>query len=386
MPSLARGESSSASNPVLDLYTAVGLPQVLTDVAVLRFRVFDISTPAKRAVPVQVFPTTAGTFFVLDPTQADPLGHRLGVGHYFAPYTVDLAEPVGDHKIEWEFQQNSLSPIEHLEEEFFVKEASGTTPDAYCSVADVRNEGFVAPEFPDPPITDARIQNLIFLATRYVEKVTGRWFVPRTFTDPVKFMVDGKGGFRAGGSFASGTKVLHLGIPVIRLDKLEIELQGLLNPGLTEIDLGLVRVYNRHLSGMTQPDDREAPRIAFLQSRIVETVASGLFPAPHVFPWGRLNVHLQGVFGYTDPDGSPFGSTPLLIRQVTCRLVQRDLLLDADICEKLNMKNKYRIVSDKEDTTTIKLQNIWLKGGLTGDSEIDNILMAYKRPPRMAAV
>jgi len=111
-----------------------------------------------------------------------------------------------------------------------------------------------------------------------------------------------------------------------------------------------------------------------------------LTPAPRQFTKGRLNIFLEGTFGYTDFDGSPTGVTPLLIRQATCRLVVRDLLLDADSCNKLNVRNKFRIVSDKEGSTTIKLQELWLKGAFTGDPEIDNVLMAYKRPPRVAAV
>ena len=92
------------------------------------------------------------------------------------------------------------------------------------------------------------------------------------------------------------------------------------------------------------------------------------------------------MFGYTDPDGSELGEAPLLIRQVACRLVARDLLLDAQACAKLNVKEKYRIIFDKEGSTTVRLQDIWLRGAFTGDPTIDNVLMSYRRPPRMTAV
>lgn len=381
MPSLARGESSTDVSPVLDLFTAIGAPPVPTDVAELAFRIFDISTPAKRGAPVQVFPTAVGTFFTLDPTTAPPTGHRLGVGHYFAPYTVPLDEPIGDHKVEWEFKRTVLSPAETFEEEFFVKEGASPAEVLYCGITDLREEGFL-----DPPFTDARILSRIALATRYVDKMTGRWFSPRTFDASNRFLVDGKAGLRALSRIDSGSRTLHLEIPIIRIDKVLIEQQGLLDPGLTEIDPNAYRVYNRHLSGLTQPDDRENPRIAFIQTRAIEFLGSGLFPAPAIFPQGRQNVHLEGVFGYTDPDGSPLGETPILIRQATCRLAARDLLLDSDACEKFNLKVKFRIKSDKEGSTTVTLQDLWLKGAFTGDPEIDNVLMAYKRPPRMAAV
>lgn len=368
MASLARGESSTGTNPVLDLFTVIGSPKVLTDVAVLEFRIFDISTDAKKAIPVQVFPLTAGTFFTLDPTtDFGSGGHRLSTGRYFAPYTVDLAEPIGDHKIEWRFQATAISPFETTFEEFFVLGQSLPSADAYCGVSDVRAEGFT-----DPPFTDARINILIALATRYVDKVTGRWFTPRTFDDVNPFLMDG-----------NDSRTLHLQIPIIQIDKLSIQSQGFLNPDLTVVDIGQIRSYNRHLSGMTQPDDRENPKVSFISSRIPETVLTGLFPSPRIFPKGRQNIFFEGVFGYTDPDGTAFGKTPDLIRQVTCRLVTRDLRLDSDACEKLMDKVKFRISSDKEGKSTIKLQNLWLKGAFTGDSELDNILMMFKRPIRI---
>ncbi len=359
MPSLARGESSTSSNLVLDLFTSVG--SVLTDVATLQYRVFDISTPTKRGVPVQVFPTTAGQWEDLDPTLDAPTGHRVGVGHYYAPFVVGLGEPIGDHKIEWRFQATTLSPWDLLAEEFYV--AEGTTPNAvtYCTVADLRAEGFN-----DPPFTDARIEKLCILATKYIDKTTGRWFTPRTFTEAAPLRVDG-----------GSSRTLHLDIPIIRLDAAQTFDGAFLDGQLSDIDLLTLSVYNRHLTGLTMPDDRENPRITFRSSGVLGWSR---------FPQGAQNVYLQGVFGYTDPDGSEFGETPLLIRQAAVRLVARDLDLESEGCAKVDRKNKWRIASDHEGSTSVSLQALWLKGAFTGDSEIDNVLMMYKRPPRMAVI
>lgn len=378
MASLGRGESSSVTNPILDIFTGLGNPSVLTDVAELRFAIRDISTPAKKAIPVQVFPVgPVGTFFELDPANADPgpgpnPGVRLGVGHYFAPFTVAQSSPIGDHQLVWEFRHTALSPLETSIEEFFVTEGANPTAATYCGVADIRAEGFL-----DPPFSDARIDLLAELATRYIDKVTGRWFTPRTFDSTNPFKVDGKDG-----------RTLHLMIPIIRIDKLEVETQGFLNPDRVEIEADNYRVYNRHLFGVSQPDDRENPRITYVPRRIVETIASGLFPAPLKFVAGRQNIFLEGVFGYTDWDGTPgsLGETPRLIRQVACRLVARDLCLDVEACKKLNIKNRFRFTMDKEGKNTVRLQDLWLRGSFTGDPEIDNILMAYRRPARMAAI
>jgi len=393
MPSLGRGQTSDCSNPVLDLFTAVGNPPVPTNVDILEFRIFDISTPAKRSTPVQVFPLAAGTYQAVDALNDCPTGQRLSVGRYVAEYTVDAAEPLGDHLIEWRFQQTIVHPQETYCEEFTVTPSIVINPDdnLYCSVAEIRAEGYSEALLPGYTAQqfDDRIQSLIRMASRYVDKVTGRWFYAQTFDENNRFIVDGKGGWiTAPFDVRSGSRTLMLKIPIIRLDKLFIRSDGTFNPSLTEIDLSgeLIQVYNRHINGLTHPDDRENPRIAFIHTRAVQTIASGLFPAPQIFPEGKQNVHIEGVFGYTDPDGSPFGKTPDLIRQATCRLVARDILLDADECEKFAANNKFRILSDKEGSTTIRLQSLWLGGAFTGDPRIDTVLMMYRRPPRIGVV
>lgn len=239
---------------------------------------------------------------------------------------------------------------------------------AYCTIQQIRDEGFTEELFPDA--TDARISYLIQLATRYIDKVTRRFFEPRSFDDDDPFTMDG-----------SGARVLQLPIPIISLSRLRLENQGLLETDLIDIELSAVRVYNRHLRGQTYPDDREDSKVSFIHTKVIEVVATGIFPHPRIFPLGRQNVQLSGVFGYTDYDGvTPEGITPPLISQAACRLVQRDLLLDSDACEKFAMKEKFRITMDKQGSTTIKLQDIWLKGAFTGDKEIDNILMMYRAP------
>ena len=364
MPSLKRGESSSSTNPVLDIFTVAGNPAAVIDVFSLGFRIVDISTPAKRLSPVQLFPATPGDFYALDPVNAPPTGHRLSVGHYFAPWEVPLSANTGDHRIEWQFQLTSLSPFESLTEEFFVYEAALPTAASYCSVADIRAEGFDSAF-----ASDARIEMLASLATKYIDKMTGRWFTARTFDSNSPMMLDG-----------DGSRTLHLDVPIIRLDNMKIESQAFISGDLIDVDPAAYRVYNRHLSGLTRPDDRENPRISFIQSRLQRVLADGILFQPRTFPRGRQNIFLEGVFGYTDPDGSPFGNTPDLIKRAACLLVIRDLRLDSDVVEKFNDKVRFRINMDKEGSTTVRLQDIWLKGAFTGDPEIDGIIMAYKRP------
>ena len=75
----------------------------------------------------------------------------------------------------------------------------------YCSVEDLRNEGFTGEsKFP----TD-RLLFYIGLASRYIDKMTGRWFYPREFKDPIFFLETGNGGSE-----------LLLRIPIIRICQL----------------------------------------------------------------------------------------------------------------------------------------------------------------------
>ena len=108
------GEGSTASNPVLDLFTHIS--GVLTDVASAKFQIFDISTTENRDIyflgtksDVQIFPVIPGNFFEIDvvnlATNPTNPGHKLSLGHYYAPFIPDENSNIGDFIIEWTFQQ-----------------------------------------------------------------------------------------------------------------------------------------------------------------------------------------------------------------------------------------------------------------------------------------
>jgi len=95
---VAGGPGSTAMNPVLDLYTFVnGVPQ---DAFAIRVQIYDITSEENKLEyysgnksSVQVFPENPGDFFDLDvehlTTDVAQPGHKLSVGHYFAPFDVD---------------------------------------------------------------------------------------------------------------------------------------------------------------------------------------------------------------------------------------------------------------------------------------------------------
>jgi hypothetical protein len=479
MPSIQVGQSSSAATPILDLLVEVGDPPTSVDVAVLQFQVYSLAT----GTPVQTFPTSG--WQSVDPTTAydpvlHPTGVRLGPGHYFAPWSVPVTEPLGNHTIVWRWQFVLSGPFDTNTLSFYVAGSAlvGPDPSLYCSIADIRAEGFTDLSL----YPDSRIASLIPLWSRFVDKVTGRWFWPKPFamanppvlpqtaiTSPTSgqtlpqstIYVDSTGSFSETGTFtvasttglqtityqgtngasfigcSGGTGVVaddavvtsaityptpnllpgldyptptqstllpgdqpmmidgqgrrdlitcQLQIPICRIDAIALENQAFLHSQLTWIPLSTTRVYNRHLRGMNSlPDDRDNPQVGFtVVGRIVETIASGLYPAPRIFPVSRLGVFLFGVFGYTDPDPTgviPEGVTPLDIRRVTKLLVIRDLIPEFNRARKIPFQSMHRIVGDQEGSTNVRLQDAWLKGGVTGDPEIDRTLAIYKRPP-----
>ena len=94
---------------------------------------------------------------------------------------------------------------------------------------------------------------------------------------------------------------------------------------------------------------------------------------------------MNGVFGYTDPDGSGVGHTPELIRHVTKLLVLREIPTMTDTSLREERQKRWRIVSERTRDQGYNLDPLRAHGGFTGDPEIDAILAAYQRPPQLGA-
>lgn len=358
MTALARGQASDCSNPTLDLYTLVN--GVRTDMYSVEFQIHEkVTNPG---VPQQVYPAVAGTRAPVNVSDLCPTGHKLGTGRYVAEWTPELTAPLGTWMVQWYFKLTLSSPEQTFCEDFQVlPEATGATALGYCTVQDLRDEGV-----PVSVADDARLQLLIARASRYVDKFTQRYFLPRDLV----VSLDG-----------TGLRSIHLDIPIVTITAAQID--------EVVLDLDDLLIYNRHITqGLTFPDDREDPRIEVRQSlHDVERFALGL----EVFPIGQHNVHLTGVFGYTEPDGSPYGSVPPLICEATKMLVMRELAPKYTAGPLDDWWMSHAIVEMKTRDQTIKFASPSTLGpagpGLyTGDRRIDNILMQYRLPPRMRSV
>ena len=285
MSLVARNEVLGCTNPQLDIYlTNSGTP---INPAVLEYQIFDISTPALAATPLQVFPLVAGTRATADPTQDCPTGDRIATGRFAATWTVPPTESLGDHEIRWYYRENLATPEGTFSEVFEVSAIAASSVNLYVSVAEMRAVG-VTVEMATDPALEASIR----ANQQFINRATRQWFNPRSLT----LELDG-----------NSTDTLLLPIPIISVSSMRI------NDSAYVLDPSSYRVYN----GRDLPDDRQNPRIKLRRGDVNIFSNPGPPSRGLVFRKGRQNQHITGVFGYTEADGS----TPDLIKRALTLLV-----------------------------------------------------------------
>ena len=97
------------------------------------------------------------------------------------------------------------------------------------------------------------------------------------------------------------------------------------------------------------------------------------------------SVELEGVFGYTEEDGTDLGRTPLEIRRACILLVIRLLPRLGDIDAVDDARNRWRLLSERTRDQSYTLAPLRREGELTGDIAIDDILARYMRPAGLGA-
>lgn len=233
----------------------------------------------------------------------------------------------------------------------------------YCTIADMRAEGVLESQY-----DDARVTTAIELSSRMIDMYTGRWFEPRT----MDFTMDG-----------SGQPSMLLEHPIISITDALID-----DVALAASDL---IVYNRHITqNLLSPDDREDPHVEIRQPLDDSLLFKiGL----KVWPRGQLNIRFQGVFGYTDYDGTASGSTPALIQHACKLLTMRNLPGMADVATREDAAMAWRVIEHKTRDQSIKYspaditkQGRAAAGLYTGNPEIDMILLRYRKTPKMRSI
>lgn len=345
MPGIVKGDSSSCAKPLLPFfYQESGL---LKDVYSLRFSVFRIGS------------TTSLLDVTSNLDDCDSGGDKKDTGYYVAPLdTQALSLDTGSYEIVWYYKPVSTST--ELTVSYFFE----VLDPKYFRVSSAY-EGYVASNNDSLEPWDLyKRQQAILNASREIEKITGRIFFPRYMT--IKHSVRPK-----------STQV-WLDQPIIAIQSVVLETANYVSGVVDQfdLDLGTLKVFNRHLSFLLSPDDRDDPKLAFAYTEDNDF-------SPVIFPRGVQDVLITGVFGYTDPDGGPFGVVPSQISEATIYLAYRSLSdpLGADPF----LQYPGRVRSAKTRDQSISFDTSYSAGATseTGDERIDRMLLKYHRPPHV---
>jgi hypothetical protein len=357
MPALARGQENTTG--IINWFLTVN--GVLTDAAVVEFRIFDITG----GLPgTQVFPATVGDWE--DVSNAP--GH-FSVGSYYAydnanaqGWTPPLTQPIGTHRIEWRWKITAGAPYQSGAEDFEVLvQSAGSSADLYAAVSDVRAVGLDASIADDDTVLAA-----LEIWQAFLERATRQWFVPKS----IVLKVDG-----------TDSDTIHFGVPIISIDYVR------LNDDPNNLDTALYRVYN----AVRYPDDRRNPRIKLVNERELDIYTAPIVGRQQRFRKGRQNQEIKGTFGYVEDDGS----VPKLIKRALVKLVVEKLThpiytaggsptaappspppILGEVLEEWTDGHKLKYGTVGSETTPRAIGLV----GMTNDQEIHDIIKLYKAP------
>lgn len=359
---IPKSTAVSCSNPLI--WFAYQTEGRLTDVAELSFQIWQV--PQNGGDPVQVFPAPPGDREPVSLLDC-PTGGRLSKGRYAA--TWGGSGTAGVYFVRWFWKATATGAEITVDKPFEIASIVGTAP-VYTGIAELRAECLEG--------TDVRLYMAALVASQLIDKITGRTFGARYAT--LRF--DGR-----------GSRAQLLGEPVIGIDRVAIDTEPS-SQGDLEVETSNFRVYNRHLSGMVQPDDRNDPKVEFVHSLDLYGIDSrarfmplhGISLRSLAFPYGVQNVELRGLFGYTDPDGSPWGTVPPLIAYAARLIAAREVGGIGEAECRAAARDGWRVVSEKTRDQSVDYAQPRKFGQWIGDPDIDAILTMFFRPPTLGAV
>lgn len=222
----------------------------------------------------------------------------------------------------------------------------------YASVVDMRDEG-VTPAM----ASDERLAALLAEACAFIDRVTGWFFEPRSMI----VRMDGR-----------GTPSIEPPYPPIRIDFLTISGAPV---SLQPDDLVIV--------GAPVAIGFDTPRFTLVQKWAYPENGCAI-PFRRTFPKGEGNVVASGLWGYTEPDGSPTGRTPSAVRRAAMLIALRNISLlgTGDSAA----KSQWRVLEERTRDQSYRLGALPTIGVVyTGDPEIDLLLARYRKPMGLGA-
>lgn len=356
MRGVVKGEQSSVSNPLLQLFVRSG--GFLTDFYAGTYRIDDIRKPAEEASVV-----VAQAAFTAN--------EKLGTGRYVIPTGTTTTWPTGTYRALCSFQLVQGGPTFYQAVEFEILDSGDWVTGAeFVSYASTRR--LIADGYIDTTANLQSVHRTINRISRRIEAWTSRWFDPRYLS----IDLDGVPGPH-----------LFLQEAVIAVEKVEAvwkQADGTVDT--YEYSNADFDVYNRHLDGMTAPDDRSNPKIVRSDG----------------WPTGVQGIRLSGVFGYTDPAADPqglkvnLGRTPEDLVQVIGALFTRDAE-DPTLANPLTQQpGSVKSMRTRDQSITFFGSGGSTSGGggggggrattPTGDPFVDNLLARFAPPMQIGYV
>jgi hypothetical protein len=344
----------------------------------LEYRVLD--TTGAEVIPptsVEVDPEAVNTDVLLEYTQ----------GLYAPSITVPATINYGTWTIEWTGVWHNPLTVQDVEftatSTFVVVNPTHPIVSGYVQVQDMYDEG--VPVLLYPP---ERVATILEKASNRIEQWTGRTFVPEL----KQLNLDGRGG-----------PALQVGEPIIGISQAYFVLsyRAAQENAITD---GTLQVYNRHIrQNLLEPDDRDDPKVEFRNYPGDDGYANYDGYTYNTYDEGwfantQQNVLLQGVFGYTDWNGTIFGQTPTDIQDIVMRLAMKWLPgLWQQTGGGGGVGPAGPILSEKTMDQAVTFANLAggsggsggssaYSGNYTGDPAIDQVIETYRAPSRSYAV
>lgn len=302
---------------------------------------------------------------------------KLGTGRFAIPTGDTSSWNIGTHRATVTYKMATAGPdyVQRIEFELLTAE---DWPDdgqftTYVSTRDCYRDGYAVATV----TARAALHRILHEVAERIEGWTGRWFDPRY----VKLKVGGQ----------EASKLL-LQSPIIAIEDIYAVWQTTTGNDTYKFEQYLYKVYNRHLDGFWEDDDRCHPYIEL--TNVDGTVVS---VDGWAWPYGNQNIEVRGIFGYTNPETDPnngrvkIGNTPRDIARVAGVIAARTIEDPT-----MSSPTTWQVGSIKSMKT--RHQSITFGGAAgassssgnlsepTGDPYLDSILVKYCQPQGFGAV
>lgn len=365
MRGLAKGSQCTATNPILQLIARSA--GYLADITEGTYKIEDIHDSATAAVTV----VSEASFNLTT--------HKVGTGRYWIPTGSTAVWNEGTHRITCTYKMEVGGPTYTQIIDFEILDTVDW-PDpqsyvGYISTRDMYRDGYAA-----STVTREQLHRLINEASRRIEDWTGRWFEPRY----VKLIKKGQ-----------NHPDLQLKSPIIAIEDIYAVWETTTGEDTYKFEQYLYKVYNRHLDGWLEEDDRHHPFV-----RLTDVDGDVVKVSDFAWPYGNQNIHVYGVFGYTDPQFDEnggqvlIGTTPREIGRVAGILTARyvaDPTFSSPTTWSIGSLKSYRT---RDQSITFGGAAAGSAGGgsgagisePSGDPNIDRILIKYCQPWGFVAI